>query len=122
MSIKSVNLKNKFDSFSDYWNPKIVGELNNQFIKLVKLKDEFVFHKHENEDELFLVMEGKLLILLDENEIVEINAGEFVIIPKGTNHKPKAIGEVKVLLFEPKTTLNTGNKENEFTVKNLKKI
>jgi|SRR5690606_25166698 len=121
MEIKTVNLKEKFDSFTEYWNPKIVGELNGQLVKVAKFKDEFVMHKHDNEDEMFLVTEGKLLMELD-NKTLEINAGEFVVIPKGTNHKPVAVGEVKVLLFEPNTTLNTGNTENDFTVKNLDRI
>ena len=121
MEVKKVNLKDKFDSFTDHWCPKIVGELNGQHIKVAKLKDEFVFHQHEKEDEMFLVIEGKLLIELD-HKTLEINAREFVIIPKGTNHKPIAVGEVKVLLFEPDTTLNTGNTENNFTVKKLDKI
>lgn len=121
MEIKTVNLKDKFDSFTDHWSPKIVGELNGQHVKMAKLKGEFVMHQHENEDEMFLVMEGKLLMEMD-NETLEINAGEFVVIPKKTNHKPFAIGEVKVLLFEPKATLNTGNTENEFTVRNLDEI
>lgn len=121
MEIKTVNLKEKFDSFTEYWNPKIVGELNGQLVKVAKFKDEFVMHKHDNEDEMFLVMEGKLLMELDDKTL-EINAGEFVVIPKGTNHKPVAVGEVKVVLFEPDTTLNTGNTENDFTVKNLDRI
>lgn len=121
MKIDKVNLNDKLDSFSDYWNPKIVGELNGQLVKVAKFKDEFVLHQHENEDELFLVIEGQLIMEMDDRTI-EINAGEFVIIPRGTNHKPKAIGEVKVLLFEPKTTLNTGAIENQFTVKKLDKI
>lgn len=121
MKIKKVNLKSKFDSFNEYWNPKIVGALNGQHVKLVKIKDEFVMHQHENEDELFMVIEGKLLMELDE-ETLEINSGEFVIIPKQTNHKPIAVGEVKLLLFEPESTLNTGNIENEFTVKKLDEI
>ncbi|WP_157483435.1 cupin domain-containing protein [Flavobacterium rakeshii] len=121
MEIKTVNLKEKFDSFTEYWNPKIVGELNGQLVKVAKFKDEFVMHKHDNEDEMFLVMEGKLLMELDDKTL-EINAGEFVVIPKGTNHKPVAVGEVKVMLFEPNTTLNTGNTENDFTVKNLDRI
>ena len=116
MSIKKVNLKEKFDAFSDHWSPRIVGELNGQHVKLVKAKGEFVLHKHDNEDEMFLVIEGQLLIEL-EGESFEINPGEFLIIPKGTQHKPIAAGETKILLFEPKTTLNTGNTENEFTVK-----
>jgi|SRR5690606_5245157 len=118
MEIKIVNLKNKFDSFNEYWNPKIVGKLNGQLVKLVKLKDEFVMHQHENEDEMFLVIEGTLKMVLDNKTLV-IEAGEFVIIPKGTNHKPVAVGEVKVMLFEPESTLNTGNTENEFTMKDL---
>lgn len=121
MEIKTVNLKEKFDSFTEYWNPKIVGELNGQLVKVAKFKNEFVMHKHDNEDEMFLVMEGKLLMELDDKTL-EINAGEFVVIPKGTNHKPVAVGEVKVMLFEPNTTLNTGNTENDFTVKNLDRI
>jgi len=121
MNIKAVNLKHKFDSFNEFWNPKIVGELNGQLVKVAKLKDAFVMHQHENEDELFLVIEGKLLMEL-ENETLEINEGEFVIIPKGIKHKPIAVGEVKVLLFEPESTLNTGNIRNELTVKKLDKI
>ncbi len=121
MGIKTVNLNSKFDSFTDYWSPKIVGELNGQLVKVAKFKDEFVLHKHDNEDEMFLVIEGKLLMELD-NETLEINSGEFVVIPRGTNHKPIAVGEVKVLLFEPNTTINTGNTENEFTVKKLEEI
>jgi len=121
MKIKTVNLNQKFNAFNDYWNPKIVGELNNQHVKVAKLKGEFVMHQHKNEDELFLVMEGKLKMQLD-NEILEINAGEFVIIPKGTNHKPIANEEVKILLFEPKSTLNTGDIQNELTKRNLEEI
>ena len=121
MEPKKVSLAEKFDSFSDYWNPRIVGELNGQHVKLAKLKGEFVAHQHEKEDELFLVIEGTLLIEL-EDSILEVNPGEFAIIPKGTVHKPKALEEVKVLLFEPKTTLNTGNLKNEFTRKNLDSI
>ena len=121
MEIKTVNLNEKFNSFTDFWSPKIVGELNGQLVKLAKFKDEFVLHQHENEDEMFFVIDGKLMIELDDKTL-EINPGEFAIIPKGTNHKPIAIGEVKVLIFEPKTTLNTGNTENNFTVKKLDEI
>jgi len=121
MEIKTVNINEKFNSFTDFWNPKIVGELNGQLVKLAKFKDEFVLHQHENEDEMFFVIDGKLMIELDDKTL-EINPGEFAIIPKGTNHKPIAIGEVKVLIFEPKTTLNTGNTENNFTVKKLDEI
>lgn len=121
MKIETINLKNKFDSFTDYWSPKIVGELNGQLVKVAKFKDEFIMHQHENEDEMFLVIEGKLLMELD-NKTLKINSGEFVVIPKKTNHRPIAIGEVKVLLFEPNTTLNTGKIENELTVKKLDEI
>lgn len=121
MEIKTVNLKEKFDSFSEYWNPKIVGELNGQLVKVAKFKDEFVTHQHEKEDEMFLVIEGKLLMEL-EDKTLEINPGEFVVIPKKTNHKPIAVGEAKVLLFEPNTTRNTGNTKNKFTVEKLDKI
>ena len=121
MEIKKVNLKDKFDSFTDYWNPKIVGKLNGQHVKVAKFKDEFILHQHEKEDEMFLVIEGKLLMELADKTL-EINAGEFVIIPKGTNHKPVAVGEVKVLLFEPDTTVNTGNTESNLTVRKLDEI
>jgi mannose-6-phosphate isomerase-like protein (cupin superfamily) len=121
MSIKPVNLQEKFDSFSEFWNPKIVGELNGQHVKIAKFKDEFISHQHDDEDELFLVIEGKIKIEL-KNESHEVNAGEFIIVPRGTLHKPSAIGEAKVLMFEPKSTLNTGNTENEFTVRKLDEI
>ena len=121
MEIKTVNLEDKFNTFNDYWNPKIVAELNGQFVKVAKFKDEFIMHQHEHEDEMFLVIEGKLLMELD-HKTLEINSGEFIVIPRKTNHRPKAIGEAKVLLFEPKTTLNTGNTENKFTIKKLDTI
>jgi len=121
MKIDKVNLSDKFDSFSDFWNPKIVGELNGQLVKVAKFKDEFVRHQHENEDEMFLVIEGQLTMEMDD-QTLEINAGEFVIIPRGIKHKPQAIGEVKVLLFEPDTTLNTGEIENQLTVRKLDRI
>ena len=121
MKVIKVNLNSKFDTFADYWNPRIVGELNGQQVKLAKFNGEFVRHQHENEDEMFLVIEGKLLMELDE-ETLEIIPGEFVIIPKGVYHKPIAVGEAKVLLFEPKSTLNTGDVENELTRKKLDEI
>lgn len=119
--INKVNLREKFSSFSEPWSPKIVGSLNNQLVKLARLKGEFVRHRHEHEDELFLVLEGRLNIELDDKTLV-VGEGEFVIIPRGTYHKPYAEKEVKVLLFEPETTLNTGDVENELTVKKLKEI
>ncbi len=121
MEIKVVNLAEKFSVFQDHWNPRIVGELNGQQVKLAKLQDEFVFHHHEHEDELFLVIKGKLIMEFEDGS-KEINPGEFLIVPKGVSHKPKAVGEVEVLLFEPASTLNTGNQINERTKKELDRI
>tara|TARA_R110002124_G_scaffold49775_1_gene145626 strand:+ start:1702 stop:2067 length:366 start_codon:yes stop_codon:yes gene_type:complete len=121
MEIKKVKLQEKYDLFSEHWSPKIVGELNGQFVKIVKVKGDFVMHKHENEDELFFVIEGLLFIEL-EDDTLEIKPGEFVIIPRGLNHKPYAHKETKILMFEPKTTLNTGNTEGEMTVRDLEEI
>ncbi len=119
--MEKINIAKKFKLFQDYWNPRIVGELNNQYIKLVKLKGKFVWHKHDNEDEMFLVIRGKLKIEYRNSSVI-LNDGEFVIIPKGVEHKPVAEEEVQVLLFEPSTTLNTGNIKNEKTVLKLEWI
>ena len=116
-----VNLSQKFALFQEYWSPKIAGELNDSYIKLVKLKGEFVWHQHENEDELFLVVKGHLLIKLRDRDI-QLKEGEFVVIPKGVEHLPIAEEEVHVLLLEPKSTLNTGNVQNERTVNDLEWI
>ena len=121
MEINKVNLNSKLKTFNEYWTPKIVGELNNQFVKIAKFKGEFVMHKHEQEDELFYVIDGKLFIELIDKTL-ELNSGEFVIIPKGIEHKPYAFDEVSVMLFEPTTTLNTGNTKNDLTVSDLDKI
>lgn len=121
MEINKVNLNTKLKTINEYWTPKIVGELNNQFVKLAKFKGEFVMHKHEQEDELFYVIDGKLFIEL-ESKTIELNTGEFVIIPKGIKHKPYAPKEVSVMLFEPVSTLNTGNTKNDLTVFDLDKI
>ncbi|HEX6552906.1 MAG TPA: cupin domain-containing protein [Ktedonobacteraceae bacterium] len=119
--MEKVNLNQKFGLIQDYWSPKIAGEINDSYIKLVKLKGEFVWHHHETEDELFLVVKGKLLIKLRDRDIW-LQEGEFVIIPKGIDHLPIADEEAHVLLLEPKTTLNTGNTQNERTVTNLEQI
>ena len=119
--IDKVSLADKLNRFSDYWSPKIVGELNDSYVKLVKLKGEFVWHHHEAEDELFLVVKGCLLIKLRDRDI-RVEEGEFVIIPRGVEHLPVAEEEVHVLLLEPKSTLNTGNVENEKTVAHLERI
>jgi mannose-6-phosphate isomerase-like protein (cupin superfamily) len=110
-----INLSQKFDLFHEHWRPRIVGELNDSYVKLAKLKGEFVWHKHDEEDELFLVVKGKLQIKLRDRDLW-INEGEFVIIPKGVEHCPVAEEEVQVLLLEPKSTLNTGDVQNERTV------
>jgi mannose-6-phosphate isomerase-like protein (cupin superfamily) len=116
-----INLAQKFSKFNDYWSPKIVGELNDSHVKLVKLKGEFVWHHHETEDELFLVVKGSLQIKLRDQDIF-LAEGEFVIIPRGVEHLPIADEEAYVLLLEPKTTLNTGNVGNERTVLDLERI
>jgi mannose-6-phosphate isomerase-like protein (cupin superfamily) len=119
--MEKVNLTQKFSLFQDHWSPKIAGELNDSYVKLAKLKGEFVWHHHENEDELFLVVKGKLLIKLRDRDLW-LDEGEFVVIPKGVEHLPIAEEEVHVMLLEPKTTLNTGNVQNERTVAELERI
>jgi mannose-6-phosphate isomerase-like protein (cupin superfamily) len=121
VTMDKVNLAQKFSMFQEYWSPKIVGELNESHVKLVKFKGEFVWHHHETEDELFLVVKGSMLIKLRDQDIF-LKEGEFVIIPKGVEHLPVAEEEAHVLLLEPKTTLNTGNISNERTVAKLEHI
>jgi mannose-6-phosphate isomerase-like protein (cupin superfamily) len=116
--MEAINLAEKFGLFDDYWSPKVVGELNDFHVKLVKVKGEFVWHHHDNEDEMFLVVKGRLTIRLRDRDIV-LDQGEFTIIPRGVEHLPVAEDEAHVLLLEPKSTLNTGNVENERTVANL---
>ena len=119
--IEKVNLAQKFDLFDEYWSPRIAGELNDAYVKLVKLKGEFVWHQHANEDELFLVVKGHLTIKLRDQD-VELSPGEFVIIPRGMEHLPVAEQEVQVVLLELKSTLNTGNVQSERTVADLKRV
>ena len=119
--IEKVNIADKFSLFQDYWNPKIAGELNDSYVKLVKVKGEFVWHQHEREDELFLVVKGRLQIRLREGDI-NLEEGEFVIIPRGVEHMPVAEEEAHVVLLEPKTTLNTGDVQNERTVAALQHV
>jgi mannose-6-phosphate isomerase-like protein (cupin superfamily) len=116
--MKKVNLVEKFELFKDQWSPKIVGELNGQQVKLVKFKGPFVWHHHDNEDELFFVVKGSFVMEL-RNKNIELKEGDFLIVPKGVEHRPNAAEEAWVMLFEPATTLNTGNTENEFTKKEL---
>ena len=110
-----IHLKEKFDLIQQYWSPRIAGELNDSYVKLAKLKGEFVWHHHEHEDELFLVVKGSLTIRLRDRDL-HLAEGDFVIIPRGVEHCPVAEEEVHVLLLEPKSTRNTGNVENERTV------
>ena len=119
--MEKVNINEKLSLVPEPWHPHIIGELNGQEVKAVKLKGEFVWHHHDHEDELFLVIKGKLKMEFRDKTVV-INAGEFIIVPHGVEHKPVADEEVHVLLFEPASTLNTGNVENERTRKELKRI
>lgn len=119
--MRSVNLAAKFRLFDEYWSPKIVGEINDAYVKLVKVKGEFVWHHHETEDELFFVVKGRLLLKFRDRE-VWVEEGEFVIVPRGVEHLPVAAEETHVMLLEPKSTLNTGNVRNERTVSELDRI
>jgi len=116
--MEKVNLAEKLDLFNEFWTPKIVGDLNDSYVKLAKFKGEFVWHKHDNEDELFFVIKGRLLIKLRDQDIY-LNPGEFLIIPKGIEHLPVAEEEVHVMLIEPKSTLNTGDTKGKHTKKDL---
>ena len=119
--METVNLAENFACFADHWSPKVVGDLNGQQVKLVKFADEFVWHHHDNEDELFLVVRGSFRMEF-RDRTVELNAGEFLIVPHGVEHRPAADEEVEVLLFEPATTLNTGNAGGERTVSELERL
>jgi mannose-6-phosphate isomerase-like protein (cupin superfamily) len=119
--MEKIIIAEKLRLFSEYWSPKIVGELNGQQVKLAKFKGEFVWHKHDDEDEMFLVIEGILKMEL-RDKTIEIHKNEFLIVPRGTEHRPVADEEVAVMLFEPASTLNTGNTENELTKHHLDTI
>ena len=119
--MNTINLKEKFSRFSDYCNPRILGEVNDCHIKAVKLKGEFIWRHHENEDELFLIIKGTLRMKFRDHEAV-VREGEFVIVPRGVEHCPVADEEVHIVLIEPKSTLNTGNISNERTVAQLEHI
>ncbi len=121
LSAEKVNLAEKLSLFDEHWSPKIVGELNGQHVKLVKLLGEFVWHHHDEEDELFLVVKGRFRMEFRERE-VWIEEGEFIVVPRGVEHRPVAEEEASVLLFEPASTLNTGNVRDEMTVAELDRI
>jgi len=118
--IQSINIHEKFSKFDKTWTPHIIGELNEQYVKLCKLKDEFVWHSHKHEDELFMVFRGTLFMDIKDQETVEVKEGEIIIIPKGIEHRPRTNGDVVFnLLFEPKATKHTGNVNSEKTVHSL---
>jgi mannose-6-phosphate isomerase-like protein (cupin superfamily) len=121
LSVEKVNIAEKLATFDEHWSPKIVGELNGQHVKLVKLLGGFVWHHHDDEDELFLVVKGRFRMeYRDRSEWIE--AGEFVVVPRGVEHRPVAEEEAHVMLFEPATTLNTGNVSDELTKRELDRI
>ena len=119
--MEKVNLAKKLSLFDEHWSPKIVGEVNESYVKLVKLQGEFVWHRHEAEDEMFLVLKGSLLMKFRDRE-VKVEPGEFIVVPRGVEHLPVAEEEVHVMLFEPKSTLNTGNVRNERTLPELERL
>ena len=119
--MNKVNLADAFAHISDHWKPRIAGELNGQMVKLVKFQGPFVWHHHDHEDELFLVVRGRFRMELTDGAI-ELSPGEFLVVPRGVEHRPVADEECEVLLFEPATTLNTGNVRNERTVPELERI
>jgi mannose-6-phosphate isomerase-like protein (cupin superfamily) len=119
--LDKVNLAEKFARITEYWKPYIAGELNGQLVKLDKLKGEFVWHHHENEDEMFLVVKGRFRIEFRE-KTVWLDEGEFIVVPRGVEHKPVADEEAWIVLFEPASTLNTGNVDNQFTLRELEKV
>ncbi|HUI83356.1 MAG TPA: cupin domain-containing protein [Candidatus Binatia bacterium] len=123
--MEKVNLAQKFSTLSEQYSPKIVGEVNDAYVKLVKLEGDFVWHHHDSEDELFFVVKGELRMKVRENageREIRLLPGEFIIIPRGVEHRPSADEETHVMLLEPKSTLNTGNIRNERTVAELERI
>jgi mannose-6-phosphate isomerase-like protein (cupin superfamily) len=119
--MEKINLAEKFSLFSEHWSPKIVGELNGQQVKLVKFQGEFVWHQHEHEDELFYVVHGTFNMEF-RDKTINLKEGEFLVVPRGVEHRPVAENEVYVMLFEPATTLNTGNVINEKTKEKIESI
>lgn len=119
--LDKINLAEKFARITEYWKPYIAGELNGQLLKLDKLKGEFVWHHHENEDEMFLVVKGRFRIEF-RDKTVWLEEGEFIVVPRMVEHKPVADEEAWIVLFEPASTLNTGNVDNEFTLRELEKV
>lgn len=112
--MKVINLSEKFSLFHDHWRPRIIGELNGQQVKIAKVQGDFIWHSHENEDELFFIVEGKLWLDF-RDKTVELNPGEMIIVPRGVEHRPRAEGEVRLMLFEPASTRHTGEVDHELT-------
>jgi len=121
MEIQSINIAEKLSLNNDYWVPRVIGELNGQYVKVAKFKGEYDWHHHNNEDEMFLVVKGRFCLELRDKSLY-VEEGEFVIVPKGIEHRPVADEEVHVVLFEPATTLNTGNVRTERTLEELERI
>tara|TARA_S200000501_G_scaffold155352_1_gene146542 strand:+ start:881 stop:1240 length:360 start_codon:yes stop_codon:yes gene_type:complete len=115
--MKKINLKSKFNKFNDRWSPKVIAEMNDYQFKLVKIKNDFVWHKHDDTDEVFIVVEGKIHIEF-EDKTIEINEGEMIVVPKGTKHKPYAREEAKIMLVEPSGVINTGDNQGHLTAPN----
>ncbi|MGA7917320.1 MAG: cupin domain-containing protein [Candidatus Acidiferrales bacterium] len=119
--MEAINLNEKLSKINDHWNPRIIGELNDTYVKVVKIHGEFHWHHHDEEDELFFIVKGRLRMKLRDREVI-VHPGEFIIVPKGVEHLPIADEEVHMVLIEPKTTLNTGNVRNERTVVELERL
>jgi len=119
--MKTINIAQKFSLINEPWSPKILGEINESYVKAVRFQGEFVWHHHDNEDEMFLVVQGRMRMKFRDHEEI-VKPGEFIIVPRGVEHLPVAEVETQVLLFEPKTTLNTGNVTNERTLPQLERI
>ncbi len=115
--MEKINIKSKFEKFNDIWTPKVIAEMNNYQFKLVKVKNEFIWHQHEDTDEAFFVIEGKMNIEF-EDSVIELTEGEMLVVPKGRKHKPFAENQAKIMLIEPKGVLNTGDQKNEITAQN----
>ena len=115
--MKKINFKSKFEKFNDLWSPKVIAEMNDYQFKLVKIKDDFVWHEHNDTDEVFIVISGVIWIEF-KDETIQINAGEMIVVPKGTKHRPYAIEEAQIMLVEPKGVVNTGDIESDLTALN----
>jgi len=116
-----VNLNDKLSKVKEYWSPKIVGEINDSYVKVVKFKGPFLWHHHDDEDEMFLIVKGRMKMCFRDRDVF-VDPGEFIVVPKGVEHMPEAEDEVQVVLFEPKSTLNTGNVRNERTLAQLERL